>query len=262
MPVLEEPLDDILNSLGIDEIDLMKVDIEGYTAEVLSEMISSLNKTKYLIIEISEEEFRYVHRRLRELGFRVVDAYGLNYLYRSVKNLMRLLYVGDKDIFSRHELGFIVALTSAGSVKVVDISSSGEKVIEIGSDNGSRAISVYPNTMLETLIDSCDAIFVTPRKPLLETLRFLLKKGEKLAVSLRLWSIRAAKLRDNLRFRAYGDILFFIPSILANAVYVAFSNYVLTVDYVTYIFAKRIYKIFASRIYKLYPPYGYTIMRE
>lgn len=173
--------------------------------------------------------------------------------------MMKLLYVGDKDIFSRHELGFIAALTNVGSVRVVDISSSKGKVIELGSDSGVRTISIYPSVMLESLVSNCDAIFVTPRKPLLEVLRHLLKKGEKPSVSLRLWSIRAAKLRDNLRFRAYEDILIFLPSVLANATYIAFSNFVLTVDHATYVFARKVYKLLASKIYKLYPPYGYVV---
>lgn len=85
VPVFEEPLDDILNSLGIDKIDLTKVNIEGYVTQALLGAIDSLSKTKYLIIEIFEEEFRYVHRKLRELGFRLVDARGLSYLYRNLK---------------------------------------------------------------------------------------------------------------------------------------------------------------------------------
>lgn len=41
-------------------------------------------------------------------------------------------------------------------------------------------------------------------------------KKNDLPVVLRLWSIRAAKLRDNLRFGAYEDILLFIPSVIAD----------------------------------------------
>ncbi|MEM0049732.1 MAG: FkbM family methyltransferase [Candidatus Bathyarchaeia archaeon] len=81
IPVIEEPLDDILNSLGVDKINLMKIDIEGYATQALPGMVDSLSKTRYLIIEIFKEELGEVHRVLKRLGFRVVDVHGLNYLY-------------------------------------------------------------------------------------------------------------------------------------------------------------------------------------
>ena len=81
-------------------------------------------------------------------------------------------------------------------------------------------------------------------------------------ILLRLWSIRAAKLRDNLRFGAYEDILLFTPSILANAAYIALTDFTLTVDHATYAFAKRMYRFLANKIYKIYPPYGYIIAEK
>ena len=62
---------------------------------------------------------------------------------------MKLLYIGDKDIFSRHELGFIAALTDVGSVEVVNVSSSKREAMRISSDNGTRVINVSPIATLE-----------------------------------------------------------------------------------------------------------------
>jgi len=76
-------------------------------------------------------------------------------------------------------------------------------------------------------------------------------------VVLRLWSIRAAKLRDNLRFGAYEDIMLFMPSVIANMYYILKSTYSIVVDHATYTFAKRFYPFVKDRIAKVYPPYGY-----
>lgn len=190
---------------------------------------------------------------------------------------MRFLYVGAKDIYARHELGFIASLLELGEVDVINMSGgAGDRVMCVGSDNGVHKIPVYsfPCSMASvSILNRCtesikrilergeyDVIFTTPRMPIFLTSRALdrswfVKRSEKLV--LRLWSIRAAKLRDNLRFGALEDIILFTPSLLANLYYVLRSNYSIAVDHATYVFAKKSYPIVSRRLLKLYPPYGY-----
>jgi hypothetical protein len=42
----------MLDELGIERIDLMKIDIEGYVSKAFPGMIESLKKTKWLIVEL------------------------------------------------------------------------------------------------------------------------------------------------------------------------------------------------------------------
>ncbi len=163
------------------------------------------------------------------------------------------------DIYSRHELGFIAALTDVGGevdVVAVGITKVYDR-LRIISDNGERLVRKYVPTMLID-VGKYDVIFTTPRKALVEAYR-LSRKAGRTPVVLRLISIRAAKLRDNLRFGAYEDILLFVPSLLANVAYVGISHYSMAEDHATYSFARRVYWFFANRVYKLYPPYGYVL---
>ena len=182
---------------------------------------------------------------------------------------MKALYVSNGDVFSRHELGFLAALTEVMRVDVLDLRSQEKpKVLTIVSDNGFReARFIGYKTSFRSLLringaihrlgkfidDAYDIIFATPRFPIMFLWRISVEKP----IILRLWSIRAAKLRDNLRFGAYEDILLFIPSLLANGFYILSSSYSTAVDHATYVFAKRMYGFLRSRIAKLYPPYGY-----
>ena len=182
---------------------------------------------------------------------------------------MRFLYIGSRDVFSRHELGFIASLSELGKVEVVVLGSRTrvEKLF-VASDNGEHTVDLYEvpceaklwfskycAKIVSAIVDSrdCTAVFATPRLPILVAYHL---KASKVTV-LRLWSIRAAKLRDNLRFGAYEDILLFVPSTLANMYYILRSVYSVTVDHATYAFATKIYQFVKDRIAKVYPPYGY-----
>jgi glycosyltransferase involved in cell wall biosynthesis len=183
--------------------------------------------------------------------------------------MKRFLYIGSNDVFTRHELGFIASLCELGEVDVVVLGSKtrAEKFF-IASDNGIHVVNLYEVAcggkslrfehcikMISVIIDprDYDAVFATPRLPILVNKH--LKASEKIV--LRLWSIRAAKLRDNLRFGAYEDILIFIPSIIANMYYILNSTYSIAVDHATYVFARKTYSFAKDRIAKVYPPYGY-----
>ncbi|MGC9052056.1 hypothetical protein, partial [Pyrobaculum sp.] len=179
---------------------------------------------------------------------------------------MRLLYISHGNVFARHELGFLAALADLGGVDVLDLKSGrGIKVLTVVSDNGPKRarfvgyevsvrsiLSVGRGVhRLRNLINNAyDIIFATPRLPLL----FLKRLNVSRPIILRLWSIRAAKLRDNLKFGAYEDIFMFIPSLLANGFYIPSSTYSMTVDHATYLFAKRMYYFLRNRIVKVYPP--------
>jgi len=187
---------------------------------------------------------------------------------------MRFLYIGSRDVFSRHELGFIASLSELGKVEVVVLGSRAraEKLF-VASDNGERIVDLYEvpceaklwfskyrAKIVSAIADSRDytAVFATPRLPILVAYHL---KASKVIV-LRLWSIRAAKLRDNLRFGAYEDIPLFVPSTLANMYYILRSVYSMAVDHATYAFATKIYQFVKDRIAKVYPPYGYVLSKD
>ncbi|MCI4409465.1 MAG: hypothetical protein JHC26_10275, partial [Thermofilum sp.] len=183
--------------------------------------------------------------------------------------MMRFLYIGSRDVFSGHELGFIASLSELGEVDVVVLGSRTriEKLF-VASDNGRHIVNLYEvpcnNALLlskyctrvvSAIADSRDysAVFATPRLPVLVAHQL----GASKTVVLRLWSIRAAKLRDNLRFGAYEDILLFMPSIIANMYYILRSITTIAIDHATYVFATRVYQLVKDKIAKVYPPYGY-----
>ena len=182
---------------------------------------------------------------------------------------MKFLYIGAHDVFSRHELGFIAALNALGTVDVIALGSKVEcRRVSVGSDNGVHRVTVFHIPCrelinlnicikwIERLVGENDyhAIFATPRLPVVVARSFADKNQ---LVILRLWSIRATKLRDNLRFGAYEDIAIFAPSIGMNLLYLAISNYFIAIDYATFSFVSRMYPILRNRLIKLYPPYGY-----
>ncbi|MEM0240955.1 MAG: FkbM family methyltransferase [Candidatus Nezhaarchaeales archaeon] len=85
--VLAEPIDDIVNSLGIPphSIKFVKIDAEGVVVEVLKGMLNVLRYSKPdIIIEIDPNE-KEALKFLKELGYKVVPIYELgtltNYYY-------------------------------------------------------------------------------------------------------------------------------------------------------------------------------------
>jgi hypothetical protein len=58
----------------------MKIDIEGYVSKAFSGMIESLKKSKWLIVELWEQDLPVIHA-LKQLGFRLVDKHGGNFLF-------------------------------------------------------------------------------------------------------------------------------------------------------------------------------------
>jgi len=184
---------------------------------------------------------------------------------------MRFLYISSGDVFTRHELGFIAALSMLGKVDVIVIDQRvGIEKNRVGSDNGVWDVMFYYvpcknvlqltrcRSMIKRVIDigEYDTVFATPRLPIIVT------KSVFRSAILRLWSIRVAKLRNNLRFGAYGDIALSVPSIIANMFYIAKSVYSMATDHATYSFALRIYPIFKDRLIKLYPPYGFILKNK
>jgi FkbM family methyltransferase len=77
-----DTLDNMLSSLGIERIDLMKIDIEGYVSKAFPGMIESLKKTKWLIVELWKRDLPVIHA-LKQLGFRLVDRHAANFLFEN-----------------------------------------------------------------------------------------------------------------------------------------------------------------------------------
>ncbi|MEM0080147.1 MAG: FkbM family methyltransferase [Candidatus Nezhaarchaeales archaeon] len=82
-----KPIDDVINSLGIQpySIKFVKIDVEGATVEVLSDMLNLLRQAKPdIIIEVHPNE-KEALKILKELGYKVVPIYELgaliNYYY-------------------------------------------------------------------------------------------------------------------------------------------------------------------------------------
>jgi glycosyltransferase involved in cell wall biosynthesis len=189
--------------------------------------------------------------------------------------MMKFLYIGcNSDVFSRHELGFIVALSSITDVDVIVLGSKFiVNKLRIASDGGDHLLTFYEvpcekftrshrcaKIIKEALqVEDYDTAFATPRSPIFVT-RFLQNPSQR--TILRLWSIRAAKLRDNVRFGSYEDIFLFMPSTFANSFYIFISKYAIAVDHATYMFAMKAYPLFAGRIAKLYPPYGLVVEKS
>jgi len=194
---------------------------------------------------------------------------------------MKFLYAGGSDVFARHELGFIASLKLLGDVDVIVI-GPGSKVssgkLKIVSDNNLNEVKVL-KLSIDTLINArlfalsrtesllkvlkeylghYDAIFATPREPLVFSIELRRVMKLQSPIILRLWSIRAAKLKDNLRFGAYEDIAVFLPSVIVNSLYIALSNASITLDHATYSFAKFVYPFYVKKLYRVYPPYGYV----
>ena len=180
---------------------------------------------------------------------------------------LSILAVYEGDFYTRHELGFIASLTTKYKVTVLNIEDSTNKIeynkaIIKSDEMHSVPIVKIPAKYLHnrniikeirTLMNSYDILISSARRALM--LSKQLKDNTPLV--LRLWSIRANKMIDNLRHGSYKDLLIFIPSLLANAYYINNANATITVDHATFILAKQISKFTLHKpIIKIYPPYG------
>tara|TARA_R100001460_G_scaffold71564_3_gene112356 strand:+ start:215 stop:841 length:627 start_codon:yes stop_codon:yes gene_type:complete len=70
-----------VDSLGMDDIDLIKIDVEGYEMEVLKGASETLKNTKYLMIELNNNTKKYgsnnmaIEKFLETLGFKVLMSH-------------------------------------------------------------------------------------------------------------------------------------------------------------------------------------------
>jgi hypothetical protein len=79
--VRAEPLDDIMQRLGIECVDFLKIDIEGYVSEALPGMIETTRRTRLLMIELWRRDL-LAYKKIKQLGFKLVDRRGDNYLFQ------------------------------------------------------------------------------------------------------------------------------------------------------------------------------------
>jgi FkbM family methyltransferase len=77
-----DTLDNILNELGIEKIDLLKIDIEGYVLKSLPGMVNTLKRTQWLFIELLGQDILCVST-LRKIGFHLKALRGKNFLFKN-----------------------------------------------------------------------------------------------------------------------------------------------------------------------------------
>jgi FkbM family methyltransferase len=58
--VSTDTLDNILSELGIEKVNLLKIDIEGYVLESLPGMLNTLKNTRWLLIELLEDDISII----------------------------------------------------------------------------------------------------------------------------------------------------------------------------------------------------------
>jgi FkbM family methyltransferase len=75
-----DTLDNILKNIGIDEVNLLKIDIEGYVLKALPGMINSLKKTKILFIELLGKDLSAIYT-IKQLGFKLKARLSKNFLF-------------------------------------------------------------------------------------------------------------------------------------------------------------------------------------
>ena len=68
-----DTLDNIINSLNIDSIDFLKIDIEGAEAEAIRGMRKTLEITKYLMIELRPSTLWLIETLIRN-GYEIIDC--------------------------------------------------------------------------------------------------------------------------------------------------------------------------------------------
>ena len=67
-----------VDSLDMTDIDLIKIDVEGYEMEVLKGAMKTMEKVKYLMIELNNNTKKYgssnnqIERYLRKIGYKVL----------------------------------------------------------------------------------------------------------------------------------------------------------------------------------------------
>ena len=70
-----------LDSFNLPKVDFMKIDVEGYEAQVLSGAKETITKWKPKIyIEIWEKNVDIISKILDEMGYSITKMSGLNYL--------------------------------------------------------------------------------------------------------------------------------------------------------------------------------------
>ncbi len=76
------PLDELIIPILDGEIELLKVDVEGFEIEVLKCANETLKRTKYIMIEILSKNRNEVFRILKEGGFYLIDMTRNNFLFK------------------------------------------------------------------------------------------------------------------------------------------------------------------------------------
>lgn len=85
--VPKRSIDSIISELKIDNIDLIKIDVEGAEYDVIKGALKTIEKHKPLIIvEIKAENYNTIIHVLRTLGYSVTRIEGNNYIARSIRN--------------------------------------------------------------------------------------------------------------------------------------------------------------------------------
>lgn len=67
-----------IDSLGLEDVDLIKIDVEGYEMEVLKGAVQTLKNVEYIMIELNNNTKKYgssnleIEKYLRKLGYKVM----------------------------------------------------------------------------------------------------------------------------------------------------------------------------------------------
>ena len=79
-------LDEVFGECGLDDLDLLKIDVQGYEIEVLAGGSATLRSTRLLMIEVSFFEhyrgqplFADVYDFLDRAGFGLINTFGYSY---------------------------------------------------------------------------------------------------------------------------------------------------------------------------------------
>jgi FkbM family methyltransferase len=80
--VSADTLDNLLDGLGVERVDLLKIDIEGYVLESVSGMMETLKKTRWLFIELLDRDISVI-RILKNLNFSLRARHGYNFLFKN-----------------------------------------------------------------------------------------------------------------------------------------------------------------------------------